>query len=149
MKNYEEEIRAKIDAANRIQISDNAVRVDMHIQEQRILSELESEFEFGRYDLQESDILRTLKIMDILETYPEVFKYKNALRIFYILARIDIILFEKLQACCDLSRVECKTITKAMHRDGLVEKHDNGEIELSLNGKSLASQIGADIFFIL
>lgn len=149
MKNYEEEIRAKIDAANRIQISDNAVRVDMHIQEQRILSELESEFEFGRYDLQESDILRTLKIMDILETYPEVFKYKNALRIFYILARIDIILFEKLQACCDLSRVECKTITKAMHRHGLVEKHDNGEIELSLNGKSLASQIGADIFFIL
>jgi len=90
MKNYTKEIRAKIDATQTIVISEAATRVDTCIQEQKILAELDSELELSRYDLEESDILRTLKILNILESYPDVFKYQNALKIFYVLTRLDI-----------------------------------------------------------
>lgn len=146
MKNYTKEIRAKIDATQTIVISEAATRVDTCIQEQKILAELDSELELSRYDLEESDILRTLKILNILESYPDVFKYQNALKIFYVLTRLDITLATTLQEYCDLSRVEFKTITKAMIRNGLIMKNDQEELELTLNGKSLATRIGHNIF---
>lgn len=146
MKNYNEEIRAKIDAVQTITISETATRVDTCIQEQKILTELDSELEFSRYDLEESDILRTLKILNILENYPDVFKYQNALKIFYVLARLDITLATTLQEYCDLSRVEFKTITNAMIRNGLILKNEHEELELTLDGKSLATRIGHDFF---
>ena len=146
MKNYNEEIRAKIDAVQTITISETATRVDTCIQEQKILTELDNELEFSRYDLEESDILRTLKILNVLESYPDVFKYQNALKIFYVLARLDITLATTLQEYCDLSRVEFKTITNAMIRNGLIMKNDHEELELTLDGKSLATRIGHDFF---
>jgi len=146
MKNYNEEIRAKIDVVQTITISETATRVDTCIQEQKILTELDSELEFSRYDLEESDILRTLKILNILENYPDVFKYQNALKIFYVLARLDITLATTLQEYCDLSRVEFKTITNAMIRNGLILKNEHEELELTLDGKSLATRIGHDFF---
>jgi len=146
MKNYNEEIRAKIEASQTITLSKTATRVDTCIQEQNVLKELDSELELSRYDLEESDIIRTLKILNILDTYPDVFKYKNALKIFYVLSRLDIILATTLQEYCDLSRVEFKTITKAMIRNGLVFKNTDEELELTLNGKSLSSRIGHRFF---
>ena len=146
MKNYNEEIRAKINAVQTITISETATRVDTCIQEQKILTELDNELEFSRYDLEESDILRTLKILNVLESYPDVFKYQNALKIFYVLARLDITLATTLQEYCDLSRVEFKTITNAMIRNGLIMKNDHEELELTLDGKSLATRIGHDFF---
>lgn len=146
MKNYNENLRAKIDAVQRITLSGTATRVDTCIQEQKILTELDSEFVFARYDLEESDILRTLKILDILDSYPEVFKYRSALKLFYVLTRLDIILATTLQEYCDLSKVEFKTVTKAMIRNGLVLQNDHEELELTLNGKSLATRIGHDFF---
>lgn len=142
MKNYTEDIRAKINAVQTITISGTDTRVDTIIQEQKILTELDHELEFSRYDLDESDILRTLKILDILDTYPDVFKYQNALKIFYVLARLDISLATTVQEYCDLSRVEFKTITNAMIRNKLILKNDQDELELTLHGKSLATRIG-------
>jgi len=146
MKNYTEDIRAKIDAVQTITLSKTATRVDTSIQEQKILTELDSELELSRYDLEESDILRTLKILNILQTYPDVFKYQNALKVFYVLTRLDITLATTLQEYCDLSRVEFNTITKAMIRNELILKNDNEELELTLNGKSLATRIGHNFF---
>lgn len=138
--------RAKIDAAKSVNLCQPATRVDTYIQEQKILAELDNELELSRYDLEESDILRTLKILKTLDTYPDVFKYQNALKIFYVLARVDIILESTLREYCDLSKVEFKTITKAMIRNELILKNDHEELELTLNGKSLASRIGHDFF---
>ncbi len=146
MKNYNEEIRAKIDAAKSIHLSGTATRVDTTIQEQKILAELDSELELTRYDLEESDILRTLKILNILDNYPEVFKYRNALKLFYVLARLEFIATSTLREYCDLSKVEFKTITNAMMRNELVTTNEQEEIELTLNGKSLAARIGHDFF---
>ena len=146
MKNFNEEIRAKIDTAKTIKLSETSTRVDTCIQEQKILTELDRELEFSRYDLEESDIVRTLKILKTLESYPDVFKYRNALKLFYVLARVDIIHETTLREYCDLSKVEFKTITKAMIRNELILKNDHEELELTLNGKSLAARIGHDFF---
>lgn len=147
MKNYTEETRAKIDAIQTIIFSETATRVDTSMQVQRTFTELDNELELSRYDLDESDILRALKILDVLDTYPDVFKYKNALKIFYVLTRLDIILAATLQEYCDLSRVEFKTITKAMIRNGIVCKNDQEELALTLQGKSLAARLGHQILF--
>ena len=174
MKNFNEELRAKIEAAKMIQLSpsdtqiDKSLReqkileaiaatktiglnqsatvVDTCIREQKILKELDSELKLFRHDLDESDILRTLKILDILDTYPDVFKYRNALKLFYILARIEYILDTTLREYCDLSKVEFNTTTKAMIRNGLIVKNEYDELELTLEGKSLATRIGHSFF---
>ena len=146
MKNFTEDIRAKITAANRIPLSELPTLVDTCIQEQKILTELDNELEFSRYDLQESDILRTLKILDILDTYPDVFKYRNALKLLYVLTRLDITLASTLREYCDFSKVEFKTITNAMICNDLIVKNSDEELELTLNGKSLAERIGHDFF---
>ena len=147
MKNYNEEIRTKIYAAQTIKLRKATTRVDTCIQEQKILTELDSELKLSRYDLDESDILRTLKILDILDTYPEVFKYRNALKILYVITRLDIILATTLREFCDLSKVEFNTITRAMIRNELILKNSEEELELTLNGKCLAKRIGHDFFF--
>jgi hypothetical protein len=146
MKNYDEKIRAKIDEANTFRPCDSARRVDTCIQEKKILTELDNELTLSRYDLEESDILRTLKIINTLETYPEVFKYRNALKLFYVLIRLHSILENTLREYCDLSQVEFKTITKAMMRNELIFINDHEELELTLDGKSLAARIGYEFF---
>ena len=146
--NYEEELRAKLDATRPIS-SVTATVMDVSTQEQQILDELDGEFVFSRYDLDESDILRTLKILDILKSYPTAFKHATALQIFYILSRIDVITPKNLLAFCKLPSSEFKMILNAMAKENLVFKNSDGELELSLDGKSLATRIGVDIFIWL
>ena len=142
---YEEELRAKLDAVRPIdEVPLNVVTTKS--QEEKILDELKSEFLFGQYDLDESDILRTLKILDILKSYEQVFKHKDALKVFYILCRVDVITARNLHHFCQLELSSFKTIINAMARNKLLKKNQSQELELTLEGKSLAERMGIDIF---
>lgn len=143
---YQDELLAKLAAAHAADPLEDGTAVDAQSQEEKILEELDGEFEFTRYDLDESDILRTLKIMDILEQYHEVFRHKSALKLFYTLARVDVITPKHLHAFSRLGTKEFKTVIQAMARYKLLFKNENGELELTLEGKHLAARIGLDIF---
>lgn len=143
---YQDELLAKLAAAHATGTVENGTAVDAQSQEEKILEELDGEFAFSRYDLDESDILRTLKILDILEPYQEVFRYKSALRLFYAMARIDVITPKNLHAFAKLPASEFKTIINSMAKQKLLFQNENGELELTLEGKHLAARIGLDIF---
>ena len=144
---YDEELRAKLDAVRPQEEAHAANVATINSQEEKILQELDNEFSFGQYDLDESDILRTLKILDILESYNDVFKHKSALKVFYILCRIDVITVRNLHHYCQLDVTLFKSILNTMARSKLVIKNSSDELELTLEGKSLAERIGVDIFF--
>ena len=55
---YHEELQERLDAV-RPREQEKVHVVDTSVQEQKILDELDGEFEFAQYDLEESDILRT------------------------------------------------------------------------------------------
>lgn len=145
--NYEEELREKLDAVRPVISDDQANVVDVDSHEQKILEELDHELCFGQYDLDESDILRTLKILDILKTYDDVFKHKDALKVFYVLCRIDVITTKNLHHYCKLDLSLFKAIITSMAQSRLVMRNDCQELELTSEGKSLAERMGVDIFF--
>lgn len=143
---YQDELLAKLAAAHAANPVDKGTIIDAQTQEEKLLKELSGEFEFTRYDLDESDILRTLKILDILERYQEVFRYKSALRLFYTLARVDVIMPKNLHTFLKLPVSEFKTIIQMMAKNKLLFQNENGELELTMDGKSLAARIGLDIY---
>jgi hypothetical protein len=143
---YEEELRAKLDAVRPVEESDEHT-IDVASRERQLFDELEGEFEFSSYDLEESDVLRTMKIVEILAGYNEVFAHKDALKLFYTLARIDIVTPKNLLGFMKIPTARFKTVVQAMAKHKLVFINDDGELELTLDGKSLASRIGIDIYF--
>ena len=145
--NYEEELREKLDAVRPVTFDNQASVVDVDTHEQKILLELDDELSFGQYDLDESDILRTLKILDILQSYDDVFRHKNALKVFYILCRIDAITAKNLHNYCKLEVSLFKAIITSMARSKLLQRNSSEELELTQEGKSLAERMGMDIFF--
>lgn len=142
---YQEELQARLDAVRHAE-EEKATKVDISTQEQKILDELDSEFEFAQYDLDESDILRTLKILDILQRYQEVFHYKNALKLFYVLCRVGAIRAKNLHMYMKLPADEFKAIIQALAKNNLVLINESKELELSPDGQSLASRIGIELF---
>lgn len=142
---YEEELRAKLDAVNVVNEPPLKI-VTTETREEKILDELNEELFFGQYDLDESDVLRTLKILDVLKSYGALFKHEDALKVFYILCRIDAISARKLYQFCQLDVAIFKKIINTMAHYQLVMKNENQELELTLEGKSLAERIGIDIF---
>lgn len=145
--NYEEELRQKLDAVRVVKAEDSANVFDVNSHEAKILKELDSELSFGQYDLDESDILRTLKILDILQHYGDVFKYKDALKVFYILCRIDVITAKNLHDYCKLEVSLFRSIIMAMADSKLIVRNSSAELELTQEGKSLAERMGVDMFF--
>jgi hypothetical protein len=143
---YQEEIRAKLAAVHALEESSVAPVVDLDSHEEKLLNGLSQEFEFGQYDLEESDVLRSLKILDIVASYSTVFKEKNALKVFYVLCRIDAIKAKRLHQFCALPTQEFKDIINAMAKAKLVVKNDYGELELTMDAQSLASRIGVEIY---
>ncbi len=144
---YEEELRAKLDAARPTVAIESGSVVDVDVQEQKMLDELDAELEFSQYDLQESDIVRTLKLLDILKRFPEAFKYPDALLLFYVLSRVGAMRAKNLHNYCKVPADDFKAALNAMARYKLLFKNSSGELELTMEGKSLASRIGVDIFF--
>ena len=144
---YQDELRARLDAVERGSKREKESVVDVQRQEEKLFEELSDEFEFGSYDLDEGDVLRTLKILEILDAYPGLFNEKNALKLFYILARVDIVLPKRLLSFSEVPVADFKRIIQSMARHKLLFINDDGELELTLEGKSLASRIGVDIYF--
>jgi predicted transcriptional regulator len=144
---YQEELQARLDAVRQLDLSsDENKKVSTEDLERQISSEIESEFEFSQYDLDESDILRAIKINSILQQYSQVFERKNALRVFYALAKIDVIHAKNLYPLCELSSTEFKQLINIMAKHELVHINEDKEIELTLQGQSLAERIGMDVF---
>ncbi|MDH5464101.1 MAG: hypothetical protein OEW60_00650 [Thiovulaceae bacterium] len=143
---YQKELSAKLNAVRPTEEKEVASVVDTNTLETKILDELDQDFEFGQYDLDESDILRTLKILDILNHYGKLFEFKNALKVFYILCRLDVITAQHLLSYSKLPLAEFKQIINHMAHYKLVFKNESNELELTLEGKSLASRIGVDLY---
>ncbi len=144
---YQEELRAKLDAIHANSVESNRVSLDFDAQEKKLLDELSDELELSQYDLQESDILRALKIDEILAGFGDAFMHKSALKLFYILCRIDVIEAKKLLQFSELDVKSFKHIINGFAKQKLVFKNETSELELTMDGKSLASRIGMDIFF--
>ena len=143
---YEEELRARLDAVRVVEEEKPQNRVDLSSYEEKLLDELSEELSFGQYDLDESDLLRTLKILEMLEPYGETFKSHSALKVFYIISRIDVIQAKNLLHYCQLDVKTFKEIINSMARCKLVMKNSSNELELTLEGKSLAERMGIEIF---
>lgn len=141
---YQEELQAKLDAVR--PVTPAAQTLDTRTLEEHLVDEIKAEFEMGQYDLDESDILRSIKILGILSHYGTAFEHHKALSIFYALAKTDIIKAQSLYALSGLSTKEFKQIISAMAKRKLLCVNENKEIELTMDGQSLAERIGFNVF---
>jgi hypothetical protein len=144
--NYQEELQAKLDAVRAHDNDTQREALDFDAQEKKLLDELALDLELSQYDLQESDVFRALKIDEILAGYGSAFSHKGALKLFYTLCRMDVITAKKLLTFSLLDLQTFKQIINGFAKEGLVFKNETSELELTMDGKSLASRIGVDIF---
>ncbi len=144
--NYQDELTAKLEAARPSLSIQKSNKVTTSSIEQKLLSELEEEYEFSQYDLEESDILRTLKILSILKPYEKVFGYSDALKVFYTIARVEIITAKSLHSFLGMDAKLLKKILHQMAKQKLLFQNNDNELELTLEGKSLADRLGIYIF---
>ncbi len=143
---YQQELQAKLDAVRSVSSTERSRTLDTTALEQQLVDEIESELELSQYDLDESDILRSIKILDILSKYPEAFAHHKALTILYTLAKTDVIKATNLFKLANISAKEFKVIINAMAKHKLLIANENKEIELTTEGMSLAERIGFDVF---
>ena len=145
---YQDELRAKIDAANKsgTRAKTTAGRYSAEDVDQMIVDELTEEFNLSRYDLHESDILRAMKIEAILEPYRDVFKKLYSLKIFYSIGKAGTINMATLKALINRPENSFQNIISRMMDCNLVKINDDEELQLTDEGKSLAERIGIDIF---
>ncbi len=143
---YQQELQAKLDAARAASPAETSHKLDTVALEQQLIYELEDELKLSQYDLDESDILRSIKILEILSRYPEAFSHHKALSILYILAKTDVIQVTNLYKLADIPAKEFKTILTAMAKHKLLIANKNKEIEITADGMSLAERIGFDVF---
>lgn len=144
--NYQDELRARLDAIQPAKPLDDKNKVTTKSLEEKLLAEIEDEFEFSQYDLEESDVLRSLKILDILKVYDVVFRNTDALKVFYTIAKVDIITAKNLYIFLDIDMKKFKNILKLMAKEKIIFQNNDNELELTLEGKSLASRLGIYIF---
>ena len=143
---YHEELQARLNAVRLPSAIDKAEAVNTDTLEERLVRQLESEFELGQYDLDESDILRSIKILDILSKYGTAFSHHTALKIFYALAKTDFIHVKNLYKLSRLSSQDFKQIIHSMAQYKLLIINEDKEVELTIDGHSLAERIGFDVF---
>ena len=144
--NYQDELTARLEAVRPVISENKSNKVTSVSLEEKLLNEISDEFEFSQYDLDESDILRTLKIVNILKTYEVVFAHSDALKIFYTIAKVDIIKARNLYDFFEIDASTFKKILNLMSKSKLIFQNDDNELELTLDGKSLASRLGIYVF---
>jgi len=144
--NYQEELIAKLEAVRPVASKSAVNTVTTSSLEEKLLNEIGEEFEFSQYDLDENDILRTLKIVDILKIYENVFAYSDALKVFYTIAKVDIITAKNLHAFLDIKVSIFKKILFVMAKENLIFQNKDNELELTLDGKSLSARLGLFVF---
>jgi predicted transcriptional regulator len=143
---YQQELQAKLDAVRAASPSQRSHKLDTAALEAQLIDEIEHELELSQYDLDESDILRSIKILDILNRYPEAFSHHKSLTVLYILAKTDVIQVTKLFKLTQLNTKEFKSIINAMARHRLLIANGDKEIELTSEGMSLTERIGFHVF---
>jgi len=143
---YQSELQARLDAVRTLDNIDHGKKTDTTTVEEQLINELEAEFEFSQYDLDESDLIRSIKIFDILQTYQEVFSQTNALRVFYALSKTDIIQAKNLYRLSDLNSKDFKHLINTMAKHKLLNITQDKELELTMDGQSLSERIGFDVF---
>jgi hypothetical protein len=121
-------------------------KVDINDPDALIVSELEREFNFEQYDLDEKDILRTIKINKLLSRYKDVFDREHGLQTFYTIARATPINLTSVFRLINLDKEKFLDLIKEMRYFDLIDIDGDNVIELSKNGKRYAQELGIDIF---
>ncbi|MEA1920275.1 MAG: hypothetical protein U9N52_14255 [Campylobacterota bacterium] len=146
---YQQDLRARLDrVASSTSSSDKIERVSNNDIDRLIVNELSGEFNLAQYDLNESDILRAIKIESILERYESVFSRQYALKIFYSIAKAGTINAATLNELIRRPNSEYKTLLDEMIQAKLVYVTQERDLALTFDGKSLAEKIGVDIYFV-
>jgi predicted methyltransferase len=127
--------------------SEKKKRVSVEDVDALIIEELHNEFNLIQYDLDETDVLRAIKIESILETYDYVFRKPYALKIFYIIAKATVIQTESVYKLINLTSLMVDLILARMIESNLIIQSAN-ELELTDEGKSLAERLGIDLFIV-
>ena len=143
---YQEELQARLDAVRSTPSSEKSRTLDTTALEEQLVQEIESELELSQYDLDESDILRSIKILEILHIYPEVFSNHKALTILYALAKSDMLQATNLYRLSGIDIKTFKKIINAMAKHKLIVVNSDKEIELTTEGMSLAERIGVNVY---
>lgn len=121
-------------------------KVDINNPDALIIEELEKEFNFEQYDLDEKDILRTIKINRLLKRYKDVFEREFALETFYVIARATPINLTSVFQIINLDKKNFLDLVKEMRYFELIDIDASNVIELTKKGKQYAQELGVDIF---
>ncbi len=121
-------------------------KVDINNPDALIVGELEKEFDFSQYDLDEKDILRTIKINNLLKRYKDVFERELSLQTFYVIARATPINLTSVFQLINLDKESFLDLIKEMRYFELIDVDAGNVIELTKKGKQYAQELGVDIF---
>jgi len=121
-------------------------KVDINNPDALIVEELEKEFDFEQYDLDEKDILRTIKINNLLKRYKDVFERELSLQTFYVIARATPINLTSVFQLINLNKENFLDLIKEMRYFELIDIDEANVIELTKKGKQYAQELGVDIF---
>jgi len=143
---YQDELQSRLAQAHALTPKEETRALNTSSLEEHLVLEIEKEFELGQYDLDESDILRSIKILDILSQYGDAFNHHKALSILYTLAKTDFIHVKNLHKLSQLKSAEFKTVLNKMAKHKILRANGSKEIELTIEGQSLAERIGFDVF---
>ena len=143
---YQDELHVRLAQAHAFEPKKESQILNTNTLEDHLVEEIEAEFELGQYDLDESDILRSIKILDILSKYGEAFKHHKALSVLYALAKTDFIQVKNLHRLSTLPAKEFKELIQKMAKHKILRVNEDKEIELTIEGQSLAERIGFDVF---
>ncbi|QFR49814.1 hypothetical protein FJR48_08770 [Sulfurimonas lithotrophica] len=121
-------------------------KVDINNPDALIIEELEKEFNFEQYDLDEKDILRTIKINRLLKRYKDVFEREFALETFYVIARATPINLTSVFQIINLDKKNFLDLIKELRYFELIDIDADNVIELTKKGKQYAQELGVDIF---
>lgn len=124
----------------------NYQKVDINNPDALILQELEKEFDFEQYDLDEKDILRTIKINNLLKRYKDIFQKELSLQTFYVIARATPINLTSVFEIINLNKNDFLDLVKEMRYYELIDVDQDNVIELTKKGKKYAAELGIDIF---
>jgi predicted transcriptional regulator len=121
-------------------------KVDINDPDGLIMQELEKEFDFSQYDLDEKDILRTIKINKLLERYKDIFDKDRALQTFYVISRATPINLTSVFKLINLDKKNFLELIKEMRFYELIDVDASNVIDLTKKGRSYAKELGVDIF---
>ncbi len=121
-------------------------KIDINNPDALIVEELEREFDFTQYDLDEKDILRTIKINKLLERYKDIFQREHALQTFYVIARATPINLTSVFRLINLDKSKFLDLIKEMRFYEIIDVDASNDIELTKKGKEYAKELGVDIF---